>query len=183
MAVASAAITVLNCVHPPDGDSALLPCVDTKIREMGWWYLPAQMTSSVLMVAVACITNNVIRSYIIFWWTVGTIGERAAEPEAKVLSPKASPILSAASELPNIQFFRELNTIEVFERQIAVLEELDLEKLELEWLASLQTTLSRARRNRTTGPAEVVEQFGWFGLVSFVLSGFCEAALSFISAF
>ncbi|RKP30323.1 hypothetical protein METBISCDRAFT_27497 [Metschnikowia bicuspidata] len=53
VAVASAAITVLNCVHLPDGDSALLPCVDTKIREMGWWYLPAQMTSSVLMVAVA----------------------------------------------------------------------------------------------------------------------------------
>lgn len=37
------AMVVLNCVHPPAGALALLPSLDDRIRDMGWWYLTVQI--------------------------------------------------------------------------------------------------------------------------------------------
>lgn len=67
--IASVVMSVFNCVHPPSGASALMPLVDDNIREMGWWYLPAHLVSSVLMIGVACVTNNILRKYPLYWWT------------------------------------------------------------------------------------------------------------------
>ncbi|ODV76248.1 HPP family protein [Cyberlindnera jadinii NRRL Y-1542] len=67
--VASVAMSALNCVHPPSGASALLPFIDDQIRAMSWWYLPAHIVSSLLIIGVACVTNNILRSYPVYWWT------------------------------------------------------------------------------------------------------------------
>ncbi len=67
--LASIAMSFFNCVHPPAGASALMPCVEESIKAMGWWYLPMQLVSSVLIIGVACITNNLFRTYPKFWWS------------------------------------------------------------------------------------------------------------------
>lgn len=67
--LASVAMLILNCVHPPAGASALMPCVDEGIRSMSWWYLPAHLVSSVLITCVALITVNVVRRYPQYWWS------------------------------------------------------------------------------------------------------------------
>lgn len=67
--ISSVLMSILNCVHPPAGASALLPCVDEGIRKMSWWYLPTHLVSSVLIICVSLITNNVLREYPAYWWT------------------------------------------------------------------------------------------------------------------
>lgn len=69
VAIASIAMSLCNCVHPPSGATALIPLIDSEIREMSWWYLPAHLVSSVLLISIACVTNNVLRSYPLYWWT------------------------------------------------------------------------------------------------------------------
>jgi CBS-domain-containing membrane protein len=67
--VASVLMSLLNCVHPPSGATALLPFIDEQIRSMGWWYIPLHLSSSLLMICVACVTDNILRSYPKYWWT------------------------------------------------------------------------------------------------------------------
>ncbi|QRG37487.1 hypothetical protein FDK38_001862 [Candidozyma auris] len=86
VAVASVAMSICNCVHPPAGASAMLPSIDENIRKMGWWYLPVQLVSSLLIIPVACIFGNVFRRYPVYWWTPGECGlywkkEEKKEPE------------------------------------------------------------------------------------------------------
>lgn len=153
VAVASVVMTILNCVHPPGGASALLPCTDARIREMGWWYLPAQLVSSVLMISVACLINNVVRTYPVFWWTFGSIGK--PKPTDKIEKEEISSLevsdvrllgtqVRAASDLPNIHFVSGRNTIEIGELGILVPQQMQLEELEMDWLASLQKILTRS---------------------------------------
>lgn len=86
--LSSVAMLITNTVHPPSGASALIPVVDAEIRKMGWWYLPAHLVSSVLMIAVACITNNVLRKYPTHWWTAYTKPEpEPIQDEEKRVTP------------------------------------------------------------------------------------------------
>ncbi|GMM38472.1 hypothetical protein DASC09_058110 [Saccharomycopsis crataegensis] len=71
--LSSVVMTILNCVHPPAGASALLACIDESIRKMSWWYLPTQIVSSLLIICVSLIFNNVIRFYPLYWWTAADL--------------------------------------------------------------------------------------------------------------
>jgi CBS-domain-containing membrane protein len=68
-ACSSVLMSLLDCVHPPAGAAALLPLVDTQIRELSWYYLPVQLISMGEMLVVACLMNNVILKYPAYWWT------------------------------------------------------------------------------------------------------------------
>lgn len=64
----------------------MLPLIDENIRKMGWWYLPVQLVSLLLIIPVACIFGNVFRRYPVYWWTPGECGlywkkEEKKEPE------------------------------------------------------------------------------------------------------
>lgn len=83
VATASVLMSILNCVHPPAGASALLPASDEQIRSMGWWYLPVHLVSSVLMISVAVITGNIIRRYPLHWWYPGPSFEEQKLSEEK----------------------------------------------------------------------------------------------------
>ena len=50
------------------GAAAVIPILDPKSRDIGWYYLPIVLLSSVLALAVACLTNNVQRRYPLYWW-------------------------------------------------------------------------------------------------------------------
>ncbi|ANB13483.1 hypothetical protein AWJ20_1776 [Sugiyamaella lignohabitans] len=68
-AVSSVVMTLTNTLHPPAGAAALLPSVDDSIRSLGWFYLPVQIVSAVLMLGVACLLNNIVLQYPVYWWT------------------------------------------------------------------------------------------------------------------
>jgi CBS-domain-containing membrane protein len=68
-AIASTVLAMLNLTHPPSGSTALLAATQSDIRALGWYYVPVVMLSSVLMIALGLITNNLQRQYPMYWWT------------------------------------------------------------------------------------------------------------------
>jgi hypothetical protein len=68
-ALASTAMAMTKTIHPPSGGTALIAATQADIRALGWYYIPVVMLSSVLMIGVGLITNNLRRVYPIYWWT------------------------------------------------------------------------------------------------------------------
>lgn len=66
-AVAIVVMQITQTTHPPAGATALLPAVDDAIWELSWYYLPVVLLSSVIIVAVALLLNNIQRRYPTFW--------------------------------------------------------------------------------------------------------------------
>ena len=73
-AVATVAMSATNTVHPPGGATAILACTQASVIALGWMFVPLMLLASVLMVAVACIFNNIARQYPVFWWTPEDVG-------------------------------------------------------------------------------------------------------------
>ncbi|CAN3367947.1 hypothetical protein DICA1_F38864 [Diutina catenulata] len=135
VAVASVAMSVLNCVHPPAGASALLPSIDDRIREMGWWYLPVQIVSSLLIICVAMITGNVVRRYPVFWWSPEATGSAARSPVE--FTPAKSASTKSSKNVVE-------DTITVTGNTLLVPEQLQLDEVEIEFLETLQAKLREA---------------------------------------
>lgn len=150
VAVLSVAMSILNCVHPPAGASALLPSLDPNIREIGWWYLPVQLVSSVLMISAAVITGNVIRVYPTFWWTSGKVGKQQKKAE-KQETEKHAPlekIHTTESELYRRDkeqrygvTFTDKHTIEITKDDIFLPRGIQFDELAYGWLETLQREL------------------------------------------
>lgn len=66
-AVAIVVMQITQTTHPPAGATALLPATDDAIWELSWYYLPVVLLSSVIIVAVAMLLNNIQRRYPTFW--------------------------------------------------------------------------------------------------------------------
>lgn len=114
--LSSVVMLIMNCVHPPAGASALLPFIDEQIREMSWWLLPTHLISSILIIAVACLTGNVIRKYPTYWWTPVS---------------KAAPVVKPP-----------IYKVEITKEDIVVPPELSLSVEELQFLESIQSKIS-----------------------------------------
>src|SRR5436190_1950781 len=67
--VASSLMTLTNSVHPPGGAVALLAAVDPTVNALGWMLIPLVLLATVLMLAVALLSNNIQRQYPIYWWS------------------------------------------------------------------------------------------------------------------
>lgn len=129
VAVSSVVMTVLNCIHPPAGAAALLPSVDVTIRSMGWWYVPAHVVSSVLMIAVSCITGNIIRTYPQFWWT-----PKKPQPEP----PKSKdPTPQLLSDI----VYADTDSVTIGLDHIIVPKGLDLDMVDIETLEEIRSRL------------------------------------------
>ncbi|ORX93664.1 HPP family-domain-containing protein [Clohesyomyces aquaticus] len=66
-AIALAVMHFTKTMHPPGGTTALLPCVDSGIRAMRWYFLPVVLLSSALVLVSALLINNIQRQYPTFW--------------------------------------------------------------------------------------------------------------------
>ncbi|KIL64813.1 hypothetical protein M378DRAFT_36498, partial [Amanita muscaria Koide BX008] len=55
-------------MHPPAGAAAILALMNAETREMGWYYIPVILLSSLLALAVALIVNNIRRCYPLYWF-------------------------------------------------------------------------------------------------------------------
>ncbi|KAK6465980.1 HPP family-domain-containing protein [Scheffersomyces coipomensis] len=152
VAVSSVAMSIGNCIHPPAGASALLPSADYTVRAMGWWYLPAHLVSSCLILAVALITGNIIRKYPVYWWTPGPVGKPKPAPiEAPApMHNKLStlPIVKAESDgswvektKEGVTFVPGLDSIQINSREVLVPAGLDLDELAIEWLDTFKIKL------------------------------------------
>ncbi|KZO96307.1 hypothetical protein CALVIDRAFT_515139 [Calocera viscosa TUFC12733] len=68
MSVALCVCQLLHLTHPPAGATALLAVESVEVYTLGWLYIPAVLTCSLIMVAWACLVNNIFsRSYPQYW--------------------------------------------------------------------------------------------------------------------
>lgn len=79
-ALSSVAMSMTNTVHPPGGATAIIACTEASVIAMGWRFPVIMLLASVLMVAVACLFNNILRQYPVFWWTPDDVGLRLPRP-------------------------------------------------------------------------------------------------------
>jgi HPP family len=63
-------------VHPPAGATALLAATSPDITQLGWFLLPLVLLGSALMLASACIINNMHRQFPVYWWTPVDLGPK-----------------------------------------------------------------------------------------------------------
>lgn len=94
-AIVTAIMILTNTSHPPAGATAVLAV--TEGAGMGWWLIPVVTLESTLMVAVACVINNIQRRYPAYWWTPVALSrkreddvERAKKEEPEVVSSSSS---------------------------------------------------------------------------------------------
>lgn len=150
--VSSVLMSILNCVHPPAGASALLPSIDAEIQEMSWWYLPVQIISSLLIITVACITGNVFRSYPVYWWSPGDVGPPKKVEPVEELKPE-EPETHEQLDLEEVILVRSSNTKQIIisHEEIVVPKGLDLDELDLEWLETFRLKIEKFNSTKDVG--------------------------------
>lgn len=79
--LASSAMTLTKTVHPPAGATALLAAVDPTVSNLGWYLLPLVLLSSVLLVASACLINNIQRQFPLYWVTPVDLSKGSSDIE------------------------------------------------------------------------------------------------------
>ena len=85
---------VFGVLHPPGGATAVVAATDPVIVALSWRYIPVVLVSSVLLVGVGIIFNNLgRRRYPVFWWAPGRTFVR--EPEILIRAKWRKASLSA----------------------------------------------------------------------------------------
>ncbi|KAI9650242.1 hypothetical protein NHQ30_000255 [Ciborinia camelliae] len=145
--VSSAVMGLTNTIHPPAGATALLAATSPEIMEMGWYLIPLVVLGSVLLVATACVVNNLQRTFPIYWWTPHSLSSRAEDDIEK--TPER---ISEAEEPPQNQQTQEEGEIRIDKHRIVVPNWLTLEYEEKAILEVIQTRLQEGLQNsRTAG--------------------------------
>jgi len=74
---ASTFMSLTDTVHPPGGASALIAATQAEITDLGWFLVPLILLANVLMLASACLLNNIQRQFPVYWWTASDLGKSA----------------------------------------------------------------------------------------------------------
>ncbi|KAH3675805.1 hypothetical protein WICPIJ_009258 [Wickerhamomyces pijperi] len=112
VALVSVVMFLTNTIHPPAGATALIAVVDSEVREIGWWYIVVHIVSSLLMIGVALITNNVFRSYPAYWWT--PYQHPVIRDEENIIEQKkTSPVIKITHRFIDIPETIQLNSFEL----------------------------------------------------------------------
>jgi hypothetical protein len=138
---------VTNTIHPPAGATALLCSTDQQIEDLGWFLVPLVGLGSCLMVAVACVVNNMQRTFPVYWWTGvdlrggrGVDRERAGEEEEVVRG--------------------EEDRVLVDGERIVIPQWLTLDDREKAWLEVLRGKLSERLGREGSSDSEMTEVLG-----------------------
>ncbi len=87
--LASAAMGFTKTIHPPAGATALMAATTPEITELGWYLLPLIMLGSTLMLASACIVNNIQRTFPVYWWTPEDLSGKVDDIEKVLAYPES----------------------------------------------------------------------------------------------
>ena len=160
--VASVAMSILNCVHPPAGASALLPSVDEHTREMSWWYLPVQLILSVLIICVAMITGNVIRKFPAYWWTPAVLKPSEKKDEEKELEkelkkeeksePKPKPKPVPRKFESDVHYVDQIDYVKITANGITIPSNLNVEDLNFIWLELVRQLIASSQPTPLKSP-------------------------------
>ncbi|THV91102.1 hypothetical protein D6D02_06839 [Aureobasidium pullulans] len=139
-AISSAIMATTNTVHPPGGATAVLATTNAEIIAMGWIYIPFVLMSSCVMLALACILNNIQRAYPVYWWTPADLKkEKDIEDLEKVSSNGSEKVLRGQSMARTSQ--ADPDTVVISPHHLYIPDTFDLDGDELAVLSRLQARL------------------------------------------
>lgn len=139
--LSSVLMSITNCVHPPAGASAILPFIEEDVRQMSWWYIPVQIISSLLTIAVGLVTNNILRRYPTHWWVATTPFVQDPPPEAHEVTTYSTALTRHAPKQRNIL---KINTdhVQISKESIEIPQEISVTTEEYEALKSIQNKIA-----------------------------------------
>jgi len=73
--LSSAVMGMTKTVHPPAGATALLAVTSDEVQDLGWFLVGLIVLGTTMMILVACILNNIMRRYPIYWWAPAHTGQ------------------------------------------------------------------------------------------------------------
>ncbi|EPE32628.1 hypothetical protein GLAREA_07762 [Glarea lozoyensis ATCC 20868] len=145
--LSSVVMGVTKTVHPPAGATALLAATSPDITDLGWFLIPLVLIGSTLMVASACVVNNIQRQFPVYWWTAASL-RKPSESDIEKVGPESG--VSDVYEGENIG----MNLILVDRGRVLVPEWLSLGYEEKALLDSLRDRLEagdkRTQRSEST---------------------------------
>jgi hypothetical protein len=136
--VSSAVMGFTKTIHPPAGATVLLCSTTPAITALGWLLLPLVIMGSLLLVAVACVVNNIQRQFPVYWWTSADLGPKKEVDLEKTPSGKEEATERSSNETHT---FDAKNRIEIDEVGIMVPDWLNLAPEEQVLLNCLRTRL------------------------------------------
>ncbi|EHK96886.1 putative Transmembrane protein [Glarea lozoyensis 74030] len=86
--LSSVVMGVTKTVHPPAGATALLAATSPDITDLGWFLIPLVLIGSTLMVASACVVNNIQRQFPVYWWTAASL-RKPSESDIEKVGPES----------------------------------------------------------------------------------------------
>jgi hypothetical protein len=139
-AVSSAIMATTNTVHPPGGATAVLATTNAEIIAMGWIYIPFIIMSSVIMLTLACIINNIQRAYPVYWWTPANLRkEKEIQDLEKVPTNNSEKVLSGQPMARDST--ADPDTVVISPHHLYIPDSFDLDGDELAVLSRLQARL------------------------------------------
>jgi len=91
---------ITKTTHPPAGATALLVASDPAVYDLGWYYLPIVILSSIVVLVLALFFNNVQRQYPTYWISPPAPPAPSSSPAPVTPAPQAT-----AEEDPHLRKF------------------------------------------------------------------------------
>jgi hypothetical protein len=140
--VTSAAMAITKTTHPPAGATALLCSTTPAIEALGWFLLPLILIGTILLLAVACLINNIQRQFPIYWWTPLDLSKRNNPGDGDIERQKDSGKLHYENA--------EGSEIIIDSRRISLPEWILLDQEERSMLEVLRSKLLKGFRNTSS---------------------------------
>lgn len=144
----SVAMGITNCVHPPAGATALLAATSPDIEKLGWFLIPLVLLGVVLMLAVACIVNNIQRQFPLYWWTAVPlpVPTSSDDIERQISSPESGTI---CEDKEDIDFTSQENVV-ITNEHVVLPDWIQLGGEQMELLKVIQAQLQEGLRRART---------------------------------
>jgi CBS-domain-containing membrane protein len=133
-------MAMTNTVHPPGGATAVLATTNAQIIAMSWMFIPFVLLSSLVMLTLACILNNIQRAYPVYWWTCSDLGkDKKNQDLEKASTHNSEKVLRGQSVERSSQ--GDPDTVVISSHHLYIPDTLDLDRDELAVLSRLQARL------------------------------------------
>ncbi|KAM3065969.1 hypothetical protein ACMFMG_009808 [Clarireedia jacksonii] len=156
--VTSAVMGLTGTIHPPAGATALLAATSIEITEIGWRLIPVVTLGSILIVATACVTNNLQRTFPIYWWTPRNLRQEKNKDDTE-RGPENGH--SSEKERKNGEPKIDEDVIRIERNSIVIPAWMELEYEEREILEVLQNRLKEGLQNSKTVESDRTKIHSW----------------------
>ncbi|PQE10097.1 HPP family protein [Rutstroemia sp. NJR-2017a BVV2] len=157
--VTSAVMGLTGTIHPPAGATALMAATSVEITEIGWRLIPVVALGSILIVATACVINNIQRTFPVYWWTAVNLRPSEQNKDDIEKAPENGDSSEKSRKKDNSKMDEDV--ISIGRNNIVVPAWMELEYEERAILEVLRNRLNERLQNSKTVESDRTRIHGW----------------------